>query len=96
MYHYLCSYSTRFRFSSSYLSNILTCFLQGEVAYVAQQAWIQNLTVRDNILFGEPLDVCKYQDTVEACELKEDFEMLPASDETEIGERVSKKLLLNE
>ena len=62
---------------------------QGSVAYVSQQAWIQNLTVRENILFGQKLDVCKYQDTVEACELKEDFEMLPGGDETEIGERVS-------
>ena len=61
---------------------------QGSVAYVAQQAWIQNLTVRENILFGKTFDVCRYQDTVEACELKEDFEMLPASDQTEIGERV--------
>ncbi|CAK8671761.1 unnamed protein product [Clavelina lepadiformis] len=61
--------------------------VKGSVAYVAQQAWIQNLTVRENILFGKPFDVCKYQDTVEACELKEDFEMLPASDQTEIGER---------
>ena len=49
--------------------------------------------MRDNILFGRPLDVCKYQDVVEACELKEDFEMLPASDMTEIGERVCLILL---
>lgn len=62
---------------------------QGTVAYVAQQAWIQNLTVRDNITFGRTMDVCKYQDTVAACELKEDFEMLPGGDLTEIGERVS-------
>nr|CAB3219629.1 multidrug resistance-associated protein 1-like [Phallusia mammillata] len=61
--------------------------VKGSVAYVAQQAWIQNLTVRDNILFGQKLDVCKYQDTVEACELKEDFDMLPGGDQTEIGER---------
>ncbi|CAK8671759.1 unnamed protein product [Clavelina lepadiformis] len=61
--------------------------VKGSIAYVAQQAWIQNLTVRENILFGKPLDVCNYQDTVGACELKEDFEMLPASDQTEIGER---------
>ncbi|XP_076819725.1 multidrug resistance-associated protein 1-like isoform X2 [Clavelina lepadiformis] len=61
--------------------------VKGSVAYVGQQAWIQNLTVRENILFGKPLDVCKYQDIIEACELKEDFEMLPASDQTEIGEK---------
>jgi len=56
---------------------------------VPQQAWIQNLTVRDNITFGSPLDICKYQDVIEACELKSDFDMLPAGDLTEIGERVS-------
>ncbi|XP_078487497.1 multidrug resistance-associated protein 1-like isoform X1 [Ciona intestinalis] len=61
--------------------------VKGSVAYVPQQPWIQNLTVRDNITFGKSLNVCKYQDTVEACELKSDFEMLPAGDQTEIGER---------
>ena len=59
------------------------------MAYVAQQAWIQNLTVRDNISFGKAMDQRKYQNIVEACELKEDFEMLPAGDMTEIGEKVS-------
>jgi len=58
------------------------------VAYVAQQAWIQNLSVRDNILFGKPMDPHKYRNTTEACELKEDFQILPAGDLTEIGERV--------
>ena len=62
---------------------------QGSVAYVAQQAWIQNLTVRDNILFGKRMDECRYSDVVNACELKEDFDMLPAGGLTEIGERVS-------
>ena len=63
--------------------------LQGSVAYVAQQAWIQNLTVQENITFGKAMDESKYQCTVEACELKEDFQMLPGGDQTEIGERVS-------
>ncbi|XP_076820993.1 multidrug resistance-associated protein 1-like isoform X2 [Clavelina lepadiformis] len=61
--------------------------VKGSVAYVPQQAWIQNLTVRDNITFGKQMDPCKYQDTVKACELETDFEMLPAGDYTEIGER---------
>ncbi|XP_078481138.1 multidrug resistance-associated protein 1-like [Ciona intestinalis] len=61
--------------------------VKGSIAYVAQQAWIQNLTVQDNVLFGKPLDACLYQQTIEACELKEDFDMLPAGDQTEIGER---------
>uniref|UniRef100_H2YLY3 Multidrug resistance-associated protein 1 n=1 Tax=Ciona savignyi TaxID=51511 RepID=H2YLY3_CIOSA len=61
--------------------------VKGSIAYVAQQAWIQNLTVQDNILFGKPFDPCLYHQTVDACELKEDFDMLPAGDQTEIGER---------
>ena len=32
---------------------------QGSIAYVAQQAWIQNLSFRDNVLFGEVLYFCK-------------------------------------
>nr|XP_039268709.1 multidrug resistance-associated protein 1-like isoform X3 [Styela clava] len=59
----------------------------GTIAYVAQQAWIQNATVRDNILFGRPLNVCDYQDVIENCELKSDFDVLPGGDMTEIGEK---------
>ena len=61
---------------------------QGSVAYIPQQPWIQNMTLRDNITFGSAMDVQKYESVVEACELKADFEMLPAGDLTEIGERV--------
>lgn len=64
-------------------------WLQGQLAYVPQQAWIQNATVKDNILFGDPFDVKKYHKTIYACALKADFEMLPGGDQTEIGEKVS-------
>lgn len=53
-----------------------------------QQAWIQNATVRDNILFGKEMDQCKYNNVVEACALKSDFEILTGGDLTEIGEKV--------
>lgn len=56
-----------------------------------QQAWIQNATVRDNILFGNSFDSKKYHKAVEACGLKQDFDMLPAGDATEIGEKVRAK-----
>lgn len=59
----------------------------GSIAYVAQQAWIQNATLKDNILFGKPYDKKKYDRVVEACALKPDFEMLPGADLTEIGEK---------
>lgn len=59
----------------------------GSIAYVSQQAWIQNATLQDNILFGKPLNKSLYNRIIEACALKPDFDMLPAGDQTEIGEK---------
>ena len=59
------------------------------MAYVPQQAWIQNATVRDNILFGKPQNMALYERVVESCALKPDLEILPGGDLTEIGEKVS-------
>ncbi|RZC38992.1 multidrug resistance-associated protein 1 [Asbolus verrucosus] len=59
----------------------------GSIAYVAQQAWIQNASLRDNILFGKSFDKILYEKVIEACALKPDFSMLPAGDQTEIGEK---------
>nr|AJG01605.1 ATP-binding cassette sub-family C member 1 [Dreissena polymorpha] len=61
--------------------------VKGRVAYVPQQAWIQNATVRDNILFGTEVDQNKYQQVIEACALEPDLEILPGGDLTEIGEK---------
>ncbi len=62
--------------------------LQGWVAYVPQQAWIQNSTLKENIIFGQERRETWYQHVVEACALQPDLEILPAGDETEIGEKV--------
>jgi len=61
--------------------------VRGTMAYVPQQAWIMNATVRDNIIFGKLFDEVKYRRVVEASALAADFAMLPAGDSTEIGER---------
>lgn len=53
-----------------------------------QLAWIQNATLKDNILFGHPPNEHKYKTVLEACALKQDLEMLPGGDRTEIGEKV--------
>lgn len=45
------------------------------------------MTIRDNILYGEEMDQAHYYDTIKLCELERDFEILPAGDLTEIGER---------
>ena len=61
---------------------------QGQIAYVPQQAWIQNATVRDNILFGKPYNEARYKNTLRMCALETDLEILPGGDMTEIGEKV--------
>uniref|UniRef100_A0A1D1XPI6 ABC transporter C family member 10 n=1 Tax=Anthurium amnicola TaxID=1678845 RepID=A0A1D1XPI6_9ARAE len=61
--------------------------VSGKIAYVSQTAWIQTGTIRDNILFGSPMDKQRYQDTLEKCSLVKDLDMLPFGDLTEIGER---------
>lgn len=56
-------------------------------AFCPQYAWIQNATVRDNILFGKDMDRNWYKRVIEACALQPDLDMLPQGDATEIGER---------
>ena len=61
--------------------------LSGSLSLAQQTPWIQNKTIRDNILFGEPLDEERYNKTLELCELTSDLEVLPGGDLTEIGEK---------
>lgn len=53
-----------------------------------QHAWILNDTLKENILFGRPYDEDRYHKAITACALLPDLAILPAGDETEIGERV--------
>uniref|UniRef100_A0A8D2A9F3 ABC-type glutathione-S-conjugate transporter n=1 Tax=Sus scrofa TaxID=9823 RepID=A0A8D2A9F3_PIG len=62
-------------------------YMKGSVAYVPQQAWIQNCTLQENVLFGKALDPKRYQQALEACALLADLEVLPGGDQTEIGEK---------
>ncbi|CAK4498421.1 unnamed protein product [Aphanomyces euteiches] len=62
-------------------------FVGGRVAYFSQQSWIQNLTVRENILFGKPYDREKYNRVIEACALVKDLSLFAAGDRTEIGQK---------
>ncbi|KAJ7650716.1 ABC protein [Roridomyces roridus] len=59
----------------------------GKVAYCAQVAWIQNASLRDNILFGQPFDSKRYWSVVEKACLMPDLQLLPDGDLTEIGEK---------
>ena len=60
---------------------------RGKIAYVSQQPWIMNASVKQNILFGHRYDPEFYQMTVDACALSEDFKALPDGDQTEVGEK---------
>ncbi|XP_032333254.1 multidrug resistance-associated protein 1 isoform X3 [Camelus ferus] len=60
---------------------------KGSVAYVSQQAWIQNCILQENILFGSVMQKQFYERVLEACALLPDLEQLPNGDQTEIGER---------
>jgi len=55
-------------------------------AFVTQEAWIQHMSMRDNILFGQPYDCERYNEIIHACAMSEDLNLLPAGDETEVGE----------
>lgn len=59
--------------------------IPGAIAYVAQIPWIENASIKDNILFGLPYDEERYTKTIEACALKKDLEMLTDGEKTEIG-----------
>ena len=56
-------------------------------AFCPQYAWIQNASVKENILFGKDYSRKWYDAVIDACALRPDLEMLPNSDLTEIGER---------
>lgn len=59
--------------------------IDSAIAYVAQIPWIENATIRDNILFGLPYDPVRYQKVLFACALEKDLEMLEDGELTDIG-----------
>lgn len=52
------------------------------VAYVPQQAWLQNASIKENIVFGSPWNAKRYQEVIEACSLETDLQILEDGDET--------------
>lgn len=68
------------------MSGKITVQKNSSIAYVPQQAWIQNMTVKENILFAHEYDGVKYKDTISGCSLQPDFVTFPNGDESEVGE----------
>ncbi|NXA10146.1 MRP7 protein, partial [Sapayoa aenigma] len=65
---------------------VYVCDLEQGFGLATQEPWIQFTTVRENILFGREYDARLYEEVVEACALSEDLNILPAGDQTEVGE----------
>ncbi|XP_076363250.1 multidrug resistance-associated protein 1-like isoform X2 [Tachypleus tridentatus] len=61
--------------------------IKGSVAYVPQQAWIQNESIKNNVLFGRKYIEDKYNKILDSTALKPDLEILPGGDNTEVGEK---------
>ncbi|XP_028983418.1 canalicular multispecific organic anion transporter 1 [Betta splendens] len=61
--------------------------IKGSLAFVPQQAWIQNATLKDNILFGSPYEDRRFDHVVQSCALGPDLDLLPGGVLTEIGEK---------
>lgn len=61
--------------------------VSGSIAYVPQTPWIQNATLRDNILFGKPVDQKRLSEAIRSCCLEQDISALPHGEQTEIGEK---------
>ena len=64
------------------------------MAYLPQQAWILNGTVRDNIRFHKPYNETRFHKIAEACALLPDLKNLPGGELSEIGSKVNNRSLL--
>ncbi|KAE8687917.1 ABC transporter C family member 8 [Hibiscus syriacus] len=64
-----------------------TVHMFGSIAYVSQVSWIQSGTIRENILYGNPMDADKYDKAIKACALDKDINSFDHGDLTEIGQR---------
>ncbi len=62
-----------------------TAHAAGNFAYVPQSPWCQNLSLRDNIVFGQPWEEDYYNRVIHACALELDLEILPLGDESKVG-----------
>lgn len=61
--------------------------VQGTLGLVAQQTWLMNTTIKENILFGEvDYDEQRYQKVVDVCQLRDDFATLDQGDQTVVGD----------
>ena len=66
-------------------THLQTWIIPEAIAFVAQVPWIENATIKDNILFGLPCDEGRYTTTLSVCALIPDLDILPDGDLTDVG-----------
>jgi len=59
--------------------------VKGSIAYCSQEVWLQHLSLRENIVFGQKFDEEWYKSVIDACELNTDISILPRGDATDLG-----------
>ncbi|CAN0511798.1 unnamed protein product [Ectocarpus sp. 12 AP-2014] len=57
------------------------------VCYAAQNPWVMSGSVRENVLFGLPMDRERYREALDACALGADLASIPGGDTAYVGER---------
>jgi ABC-type multidrug transport system fused ATPase/permease subunit len=62
-----------------------TMKVEASMAYVPQESWVFNGTVRENVLFGKEYDEQKYLRALHVSCLRTDIENMDFGDETELG-----------
>lgn len=71
------------RFDSE--ANAGNWIIPSSMAFVSQIPWIENATIKNNILFGLPLDETRYEKVIKACALTQDLAIFVDGDATEVG-----------
>ena len=64
-----------------------TIKVNGKLAYVSQEPWIFASSIRQNILFGQPMNKGRYDKVIKVCQLERDFSLFAHKDQTIIGEK---------
>lgn len=62
------------------------CVINGSISYACQESWLFEGSIRNNIVFIEPFDECRYREVIQMCGLERDFQLMPKGDRTPIGE----------